>query len=204
MPHPRPKPGIRSIQKRLLIFCEGKKDKSEYAYFNALIRDHRNPDNRIEVKVVNTKYTAARELVKAAQKFREYKNDNLWVVFDKDGYTLHKEAFDLASKYDVHIAFSSICFEYWILLHYEYTTKAFSCCDQLVAYLKSRHNIKYEKSDQTIYKKTKQMLETAKGRARQCRDYQRQANSEDTAIYELNPYTNIDELICTIEEFTIC
>lgn len=60
MPQRRPKPGIRAIQHRLLIFCEGAKDKSENAYFKALIKDRRNPDNRIEVKVVDTRKNTAR------------------------------------------------------------------------------------------------------------------------------------------------
>lgn len=89
MPKPRPKSGSRSVQWRLLIVCEGAKDKSESAYFKALIKDHRNPDNRIEVRVVDTKKNTARELVREAKKLKETKRDQVWAVFDKDGYTLH-------------------------------------------------------------------------------------------------------------------
>ena len=202
MPQRRPKPGIRAIQHRLLIFCEGAKDKSENAYFKALIKDRRNPDNRIEVKVVDTKKNTARELVQEAYRYREYKDDELWVVFDKDGYTLHKEAFALAQRFNICIAFSSICFEYWILLHYESTTKAFLRCTQLIQYMESRHHIKYEKSDSMIYEKTKSMIEIAKANAQSCQDFQKGANPNQTPVYELNPYTNVDELVSAIEKFS--
>lgn len=202
MPKRRPRPGTRAIQRRLLVFCEGAKNKSENAYFKALIRDRRNPNNRIEVRVIDTRKNTARELVQEAHRYREYKDDELWVVFDKDGYTLHREAFALAEKYKIHIAFSSICFEYWILLHHESTTKAFLRCAQLIRYMESQHHIKYEKSDPILYDNTKLMINIAKVNAQNCRDYQKKANPDQTPVYELNPYTNVDELICAIEEFS--
>jgi hypothetical protein len=52
--------------------------------------------------------------------------DELWVVFDKDGYTKHKEAFELAKENKINIAFSSISFETWVLLHFERNNKSFS------------------------------------------------------------------------------
>ncbi|MGB0931640.1 MAG: RloB family protein, partial [Chitinophagales bacterium] len=49
--------------------------------------------------------------------------DEVWAVFDKDGHPKHKKAFELAEKIiegkTVNIAFSSIAFEHWVLLHFE-------------------------------------------------------------------------------------
>ena len=57
---------------------------------------------------------------------KEYQDcayDELWAVFDKNGHTAHKEAYELAqqkiNEKAVNIAFSSRSFEYWILLHFE-------------------------------------------------------------------------------------
>ena len=55
--------------------------------------------------------------------------DEAWAVFDKDYHPRHAEAFQLAAtpvngKY-VQIAFSSISFEHWVLLHFERNTAAF-------------------------------------------------------------------------------
>lgn len=55
--------------------------------------------------------------------------DEVWAVFDKDGHPQHREAFELAENEiegkKVNIAFSSIAFEYWILLHFERNTSVF-------------------------------------------------------------------------------
>lgn len=55
--------------------------------------------------------------------------DEVWAVFDKDGHPEHKEAFELAdiviNNKKVNIAFNSIAFEYWILLHFESNKTAF-------------------------------------------------------------------------------
>jgi hypothetical protein len=55
--------------------------------------------------------------------------DEVWAVFDKDGHPKQKEAFELAEKIvfnkTVNIAFTSIAFEHWILLHYQQNDTAF-------------------------------------------------------------------------------
>lgn len=63
---------------------------------------------------------------------RELEEDTfneVWTVFDNDNHPARKEAFDLANesvheKY-VRIAYSSISFEYYLLLHFERIYKAF-------------------------------------------------------------------------------
>ena len=55
MPQKRKQAGSRKIEKRLFIICEGAKDKSESAYFKALIRDCSFRGKRVKVKVIDTK-----------------------------------------------------------------------------------------------------------------------------------------------------
>ena len=57
--------------------------------------------------------------------------DEVWVVFDKDGYTKHEEVFELAKNgaREVKIAFSSIAFEHWALLHFTKCSTAFPKSD---------------------------------------------------------------------------
>ena len=50
--------------------------------------------------------------------------DEVWVFFDKDGHPKAKEAFEMARITEIdgkkiNIAFSSRCFEYYLLLHFE-------------------------------------------------------------------------------------
>jgi len=68
--------------------------------------------------------------------------------------------------------------------------------------MESQHHIKYEKSDPILYDNTKLMINIAKVNAQNCRDYQKKANPDQTPVYELNPYTNVDELVSAIEEFS--
>lgn len=56
--------------------------------------------------------------------------DEVWAIFDKDGHPKTEEAFDRAEEAEVEgkkvkIAFSSRCFEYYLLLHFELIYKAF-------------------------------------------------------------------------------
>lgn len=56
--------------------------------------------------------------------------DEVWVIFDKDGHPKTPEAFAAAEENviegkKVNIAFSSRCFEYYLLLHFELIYKAF-------------------------------------------------------------------------------
>lgn len=56
--------------------------------------------------------------------------DEVWAVFDKDGHPKTAEAFYLSENTEVEgkklkIAFSSRCFEYYLLLHFELIYKAF-------------------------------------------------------------------------------
>ncbi len=55
-----------------------------------------------------------------------------WAVYDHDNFTDHQFAKEHANQVNVNIAFSSISFEEWILLHFERNEKAFckSVCKQ--------------------------------------------------------------------------
>ncbi len=54
MPKPRKQSGSRKLQHRMYILCEGMKNKSESAYFKALIRECKFVSNKIDVKVIDT------------------------------------------------------------------------------------------------------------------------------------------------------
>ncbi|HCK23588.1 MAG TPA: hypothetical protein DHW31_02210 [Bacteroides graminisolvens] len=57
-------------------------------------------------------------------------HDEVWVIFDKDGHPKTEEAFvkaagTVVNDKKINIAFSSRCFEYYLLLHFEFIYKAF-------------------------------------------------------------------------------
>lgn len=68
--------------------------------------------------------------------------EEAWAVFDRNGHPAHAQAFNLAREpingRTVNIAFSSIAFEHWILLHFERNDTPFvksECKDQEGRYL---------------------------------------------------------------------
>jgi hypothetical protein len=201
MPKKRKKPGTRRLEKRLFIICEGMKDKSESAYFKSFIKSCKFKGDKVEVKVIDTNKNTGKELVKEAKNCKkEFPDDIAWVVYDKDGYTKHPETFDMAKNNNIKIAFSSISFEYWILIHYEYTSRPFEKSENIISYLNSNKYISYTKASTDIYMKTKSLMNTALANAKNIKDYQAKGNSVGTPVYNFNPYTNIDELIEEIIE----
>ncbi|MBN2739063.1 MAG: RloB domain-containing protein [Spirochaetales bacterium] len=200
MPKPRKKSGSRSIEKRLFIVCEGSKDKSESAYFKSLIKCCHFAGDKVEVRVIDTRKNTGRELVKMAKKIKEFPFDEAWVVYDRDGYTLHAETFSLAKDNKINIAFSAISFEIWILLHFEFTTHVFQKSDEVIKYIKSKNYMNYEKSRTDVYSELKNKLKNAIKNAKKMQNHQIDGNPHGTPIYNMNPYTNIDQLINAIYE----
>lgn len=122
----------------------------------------------------------------------------MWVVFDKDGYTKHKEAFELAKENNINVAFSSISFESWILLHFERSNVSFAKSANIIdekflnndAYLDD-----YAKSgDYNIYPKIQGKTKEAFSNASWLRNWLNSTKPNYT-IYDANPYTDVDFLV---------
>ena len=72
----------------------------------------------------------------------------VWVMFNKDGHAKIPEAFELArtSPTEINIAFTIPCFEYFVLLHFDKTTKPFTKCDDVIHQIKKNWLPDYEKA----------------------------------------------------------
>ncbi len=187
---------VRQYKKQIFIACEGK--KTEPYYLNGF-KKLCDLDTAVNVKIVSHEHTSARELVEDVLKCRETENDELWIICDKDGYTLHHEAFCTAKDNGVNIAFSSISFEYWLLLHFKYTAHSFTKSKNVEDFLKHNYLPEYDKADKNVFDKVKDKTQTAIDNAKKLRKAAKTANYDDCKIYELNPYTNVDELLHAIE-----
>ena len=136
-----------------------------------------------------------------------------WAVYDKDTFTSHKDAVELAASVNVNIAYSSYCFEEWLLLHFERNPNPFehSVCKNngkdkgcgtnvmddchgnicLAGYIREHNYIpNYAKSQDDIFTTytlpnlNKALLNAAWSRS-----------LSNDPFYLCNPYTNIDNLI---------
>ncbi len=169
----RSKP-TRSSYERLLIVCEG--SKTEPNYFQALIDDLKL--NTANVEVDGKSGSSPVSVVKYAQtRFEKDRKDNgtdncfdqVYCVIDKDEHPTYQEALELirSGKFkDLFHAITSVpCFEYWLLLHFRFTTSPLvrkgerSPGDCTKAELK-QHLPDYEKGDKETYKTVKDKTNT--------------------------------------------
>ncbi|TGL64682.1 RloB family protein [Leptospira sarikeiensis] len=194
----RRKPGARQVKKRVFIVCEGSKDKSEYAYISNLIKESKMAERFVEISLINTKQNTAKELVKSVNDVRDLNglpDDEAWAVFDRDGYTKHPEAFDYARRMNVAIAFSSIAFEMWILLHFADQAISFEKCDDVIRYIKNKHKYVYDKSNAQTFYQLQNQLETAIKNATKLHREALKNYPKGTPFYEMNPYTDFHLLV---------
>ena len=186
----------REYAKQIFIRCEGK--ETEPNYLRKFVRECGLDNKKVKVQITDTEYTSAVQLIDEVVGDRESENDELWVVYDKDGYTKHAEAYVNARDKGVNIAFSSISFEFWILLHFKYTTKCFAKSKQLEKQLeKGGYFSEYRKGDVNIFDKIFGQTQIAITNAKRVRKHH--TKSSNDKMYKLNPYTNVDELLHAIE-----
>jgi hypothetical protein len=187
----------RSPYDMVLIVCEG--EKTEPNYFKALIDDLLlNTANIVIAKNVagSSPRTIADFALKEYKKEKEY--DRVYCVFDKDRHTTYDNALDkirrarLSKGHSILATTSVPCFEFWLLLHFIYTTKQFdigpgSICANVISDLKT-HLPGYAKGDIDIYQATKNQLDNA------IKNCKRVARHCDTAGTDM-PSTNIHDLV---------
>lgn len=171
-----------------------------------------------EYKAVPVRYVR-----EAQQGLEDGVYEETWAVFDKDYHPKHQAAFELAQQEiagkKAQIAFSSISFEHWILLHFEKNMTAFvkSECKEhhksidcgtlshsndcygatcVSGHLRTCQYVSsYSKNSKasffsTLHSNIHQAIENAAWLR-----YQVLKNNPNTPIYELNPYTNMDKLV---------
>lgn len=168
----------RDSYDRVLIVCEGA--KTEPNYLRGLIDDLEL--NTANIEVDGDCGSSPISVVKhSIKRYKEEKSrgdayDHVYCVFDKDAHTSYSEALDKIANTkpkDVFHTINSVpCFEYWLLLHFEYTTREFTAtgtksrCDNLIDVLKP-HISGYTKGARNIYQQlsgqTSQAITNSKG-----------------------------------------
>lgn len=147
--------------------------------------------------------------------------DDAYAVFDKDGHPAHALAFSIAENVihgkKARIGFSSISFEQWVLLHFEFSIHPFAkseckyedgqyigcgtegahtgCAGArcVAGYLRTNgHN--YEKNDAALWELLRDRLLPAFRHAARLRYVQRHQLAA-ARPYEVNPYTDLDFVI---------
>jgi hypothetical protein len=121
----------REPKARFFIFCEGK--NTEPAYLAAIKQSHR--DALIDIKLfpeAGVPYTQAELAIEMAKDLGIFgrkrdsfeRDDQVWVVFDRDDHPRYDEAVGLCAIKNIKVARSNPCFELWLILHYRDYDKA--------------------------------------------------------------------------------
>jgi hypothetical protein len=185
------------VKDRILILCEG--IETEPNYFKAIKRDLQFARKLSATRIVlhETKINTAKELVELALNLKKEAEkehnpyQHVWVVVDRDGYTKHPQSFDRAYATGIQIAFSSACFEFWFLLHFEFSTGGFNDCDAVIKKLKG-HFVQYEKRND-YYAILKPKTQTAIANGDKIMQHWKKLGRGP--IWILNPYSNVGELV---------
>jgi len=202
----RGKPRFPSSGKSFLILTEG--EKTEPNYLKAL-RDRLHL-NATEVEILHPEGTDPITLTRKAIKLREARKksakkgfaiayDEVWVVFDLEKphdqrRKLAVQAMGMKEATGIRFAISDPAFEFWLLLHEEYTTSPFADCDAIITRLE-KHWADYSKG-KTPSKGFLEKMPVAVQRAQQCRQH------HEACAGEGNPSTKVDLLAKTLNSAT--
>jgi RloB-like protein len=185
---------VREPYDRVLIVCEGK--KTEPYYFTGLRLHHRLSSANIEIMPANG--TDPLSIVSFAEaRLGDY--DRAFCVFDRDGHqnydtAVAKVAQSAEGRIGKLVTITSWpCFEFWILLHFAYSTAPFnraggkSPCERVISKL-SAHLPGYQKGLNNVFAllapKTANAIQNGQRLQR-----------ENARTGSINPATRVHELV---------
>lgn len=207
---------IIPVQNKMFIFCEG--DKTEPLYISSYIDDKVKTKTKV-IKIPKTKKNTPVQLVEEAisvkKSNKSISGDEFWVVYDREAIakypnSKHDEAAKKARNNGINIALSNVCFEFWILLHFEKLslTKPYSSYldlmknSKLKQYLNGVGIASYDKGSDDLYLRVKAGLDMARKRAPLI-NQQSLASCplQNAAPHHLNPYSSVYKLLDAIDVF---
>lgn len=194
-----------NLPKRILILCEG---ESEQIYLKGLKKDISSNYNLQNIEIVMHQpndFTPLGIVKEAKKKIIEAKKDrypyfSVWVVFDKDDHKKIDEAFNLAynSSNSIRITFSNICFEYWILLHFDKKNRYFRNSAEIISFIEQNYKFNYTKT-MNIYESLKNKIDLALSNSEWLHKQNKFDIDNKVKLYNLNAYTDFDKLYLYIK-----
>lgn len=182
----------------ILIVCEGQ--RTEPGYFNGLKECWRLPQFQVEVfggdrgsapiSVVDYALELRRKRDRNARRGQLPKYDQVWCVLDHEGENKHPTldaALDKARSNGLKVALSIPAFEFWYVLHFEYTSREFGCASDVVHYLKEGHMPKFN-GKEAPFDELVDKIDTAIRNAQRLREH-----NENSA--SISPRTDVDLVV---------
>jgi len=208
-----PPPGEPGIGDSFLIVTEG--EVTERLYFESL-RDLLEV-NPATVRVIHPSCTDAEGLVRAAMVERDAitgrrsrweagnaevaRYDHVWVLFDTDVPARQGQlgpALELARNNGIHIGHSTPSVEFWLLLHFRFTTGPLldsGAAEHAVGEAWQRHYDKNAETFPQLWSVLSPNIPGAVSRAIQVREYHQRGNTP----FPANPSTELDCLVRALD-----
>lgn len=194
---------LKKDKPHVLIVCEG--EKTEPQYFQEIVELHGITSAVVKIhgECDSAPISVVEEAVKlydnSVRNGLEY--DNVFCVFDRDEHTSYDQALikiDQLKEANFKAIVSNPCFEYWFILHYEFTTQPYSRQGNNSAAKLALNHLR--KHDSDYQKKTKGSYLKLSGKT-----YVAIANAEKSRFEadktgSVNPTTNVDELVSFLLE----
>jgi len=190
----------RSPHARILVVCEGR--QTEPNYINALRRHCALNAANFEIRGTGT--SPARVVQHAIEEYEKSKKkddafDRVFCVFDRDDHFDYDRALSKLHDRGKFTAITSMpCFEYWLLLHYEYSTKPYksrsgkTAAEQVMDDLR-KHLPQYKKEDKSIFLAVEKHTNRAKQNAKRSLKAAEKSGTD-------NPSTKIHLLVEYLEK----
>jgi hypothetical protein len=207
--------GERQPARTMSIFCEG--EKTEPFYIESYINEKSLHLRATVVQVVPTNKNTPVQLVECAIEQKAARSslpgDSFWVVYDRESVAkyperLHAEAWAKAKGGGIDVAISNVCFEYWLLLHFCFSTTPYSNFQDLISKSElekhvAKHTAQpYSKADRRLFEALYPLIPLARQNAVRLNQQGIEWAKPDCRPYEINPYTGMPYLLDAIDGFT--
>ncbi|MEA5520137.1 RloB family protein [Limnoraphis robusta] len=195
--------GQRTPRKLILIVVEGQ--ETEYNYFNDLKAELRLPTT--EIKVYSGSGGDPCQVVEKANSYRNQmtsKPDEVFCIFDYDNkLEKYKQAIKKAQDYGFEESITSIpCFEIWLLLHFQYTSRSFQNCSEVETQLQRELVNASSVNTPANYDKSLRYYNLLKAKLNQAIENAERLEKEQQEIDQVhaNPSTKVHLLVKKLRE----
>ncbi len=198
----------RKIRPVILIVTEGSQTEPKY------FEHFRTRQKNIDIRIVGARSSAGEtDYVSLVRKAIDYQNknqisiakgDSIWVVADGDVNYNNPNPVDnknqqlqrarkMALARGIQIIISNPCFEFWYLMHFQYTTKFLKSYDEVKNIL-NKYLPEYEKTTD-VYENLKAYTTDAIQRAGKLEQYHQQNGEALPLGIAVNPFTEVGKLV---------
>lgn len=204
---PRPTTGTRVPKKAILIVCEGK--CTEPDYFNYLRRKWKINPKLVDVQIIGADQCGndPKSIVRYAKEQRDDRKkskklafDSIWCVFDVEAppHLSLPDAISQAADLKFNLALTNPAFEYWLLLHFNNTSRPLTPSGQAMKEL-CKHLPDYNKNlPDEMMEDISPLTSTAVKRARE-----RFGSYSISDVKKTNPSTHVYKLVEELESQSI-